>query len=345
MKRIILFNFESDQNSQALAFALDWVNEIAKNVDKLYVISLRCGDYSVNDNVEVHCIGQNKKNKLQTIFTIWKILKQIHNKDKNIHGYFVHMAHYFVPLIYPFAKFYNQKIVLWYAHKAVTFSLKVADFFTNVAVASTLLGYQVNSNKLKVIGQGIDTEKFNLNSVSRERFKNCVVVGRISKIKNIDYIIKVFVSLQREDIFLYIVGDALSSSDITYFKDIKESIPLKFKDNIIFKGSIPFEDLPELYCDMDLAINLSDTGSLDKAIIEPMSMGIPVITSNDSAKEIFPHLDGEGVYLLDNKEELKEELKDVLESDRSIDKEALREEIVQKHSLENLAKKIVGEFK
>ena len=36
-------------------------NQIAKNVEKLYVISLRCGDYSVLNNVDVYCIEQNIK--------------------------------------------------------------------------------------------------------------------------------------------------------------------------------------------------------------------------------------------------------------------------------------------
>ena len=105
---LVLFNFEMDKDSKALAFAIDWVNEISKNVDKLYVVSLRCKEYKVRENVEVFCINQDKKNRFQTILSIWKVLKQIH-KSK-IDGYFVHMAHYFVPIIYPFAKYYNQKI-------------------------------------------------------------------------------------------------------------------------------------------------------------------------------------------------------------------------------------------
>ena len=96
---------------------------------------------------------------------------------------------------------------------------------------------------------------------------------------------------------------------------------------------------------MDLAINISDTGSLDKTIIEPMAMGIPVITSNDSAKEIFTHINEKGIYLLKDKNELKDVLQNLVKKDLDFDREGLREEIVQNHSLEKLAKKIVGFFR
>ena len=342
---LILFNFESNKNSQALAFALDWINEISKNVDKLYVVSLRCGEYKVDDNVEVYCINQDKKSRIQTIFSICRTLKEIHKKDKNIDGYFVHMAHYFVPIIYPFAKIFNQKTVLWYAHKSVPISLRIANFFTDIAVASTPVGYQINTDKLKIIGQGIDTNKFKFKHDFRNKIKNIVTVGRISKVKNVDMIVEAFLSLKRDDIYLYIVGDALAGDDKSYLEGIKKTIPKEYEKNIIFTGSISFDKLPEIYSDIDLSINISDTGSLDKTIIEPMAMGIPIITSNDSAKQIFSHLDNHGVYLLDTKDKLSSILKDIVEKKCDFDRVQLREEIVQNHSLEKLAKKIVREFR
>lgn len=174
---LIIFNYESNMDSR-FSFALDWINEISKNVSKVYVVSLRCGKYKVNDNVEIYCVGQDKKSRLQTILSIWKILDKIHKQDKNINGYFVHMAHYFVPLIYPFSVYFSQKIVLWYAHKSVPLSLQIANFFTDVAVASTSIGYQIKTDKLKIIGQGIDTTKrFLLKSLLMKKLKILYLLG------------------------------------------------------------------------------------------------------------------------------------------------------------------------
>jgi len=334
--KLVLFNFEMDQKSQALAFAIDWINEIAKNIDKLYVVSLRCKEYKVRHNVEVICIKQDKKNKLQTILSIWKALKYIHKKDR-VDGYFVHMAHYFVPIIYPFAKFYNQKIVLWYAHKSVTISLKIANFFTDIVVTSTKQGYRIKTNKLKILSQGIDTNKFNFKN-QHKNIKNIAVIGRISRIKNVKEIVESFTKLDNDDLKLYIVGDIMG--DKTYLKEIREVA----NNNVVFVGSIPFNRLHEFYKNIDLTINLSDTGSLDKVIVESMAMGIPVITSNESAKELFKHLDNKGVFLID-KSQLKEKLNFILNHQDLINNDSLRKEIIHNHSLNNLIKKIIGEFK
>jgi len=342
---LILFNFESNKNSQALAFALDWVDAIAKNIDKLYVVSLRCKDFQVANNVEVHCINQDKKNRIETIFSIWKTLYKIHKKDKNIDGYFVHMAHYFVPIIYPFAKYFNQKIVLWYAHKSTPFSLKIAGTLANKIFSISSKSMRLQTNKFEPIGHGIDTKnRFILKDNFRNKIKNIVTVGRISKVKNTHLIIEEFLKLNRDDLYLYVVGDTLTQDDKLYFDKIKNLIPKDKNKNIIFTGSISFENIINIYNNIDLAVNLGD-GALDKAIIEPMAMGIPVITSNDSAKEIFTHLDGSGVYLLNNKDELKNILEFLVDKELNFNKDTLRAEIVNNHSLNRLAKKIIDEFK
>jgi len=339
---LILFNFESNKNSQALAFALDWVNEIAKNVDKLYVVSLRCGEYEVGENVEVFCLGQDKKNKIETIWSIFKTLTLIHKKDKNIQGYFVHMAHYFVPFIYPFSLFFRKKIILWYAHKSTPLTLKLAVLLVDKIVSISSKSMLLKTDKFQAIGHGIDTTKrFIFKKKFSKDIKNIVTVGRISKVKNTYEIVKAFLDLKRDDLLLYIVGDILGEDDKRYLQKIQQIISSSSQNKVVFTGKIPFHEIKGIYEEVDLAINLGD-GALDKAIIEPMAMGIPVITSNDSAKEIFSHLDGKGVFLT-KKEGVKQTLQKVLEQ-KNFDRELLRQEIVQNHSLKKLAKRIVDEF-
>lgn len=343
--KLIVFNYESNSNSR-FSFALDWINELAKNVDKLYVISLRCGCYEETPfNVEIHCINQDKKNRIQTIFGIWKSVREIHQKDKTIDGYFIHMAHYFVPLVYPFAKFHGQKMLMWKAHKSVTPLVKVSEKLIDKIYTVSPASFRVDSKKVSYVGHGVDTvNKFLLKKIFKNEVKKIITVGRISKTKNIDLIVQAFIQIAREDIFLYIVGDLNDDANKEYINYIRSLIPESLKQNIIFTGLINFSKLPELYNSMDLAINLSDTGSLDKAIIEPMAMGIPIITSNDSAKELFYHLKDKGVFLIE-KEQLTKNLENVITNATNIDRNSLRNEIVQNHSLQNLAKKIVSEFK
>jgi glycosyltransferase involved in cell wall biosynthesis len=341
-KNLVIFCYELNENSSALGFTIDWVNEISKHVKKIHVVALRCGSYSVNSNVEVFCIKQNKKNKINTIFSIWKSLYLIHGRNKKIGGYFVHMAHYFVILIFPFAKFFRQKIVMWKAHKSTPVLLKIADKIVDEVVSSTSLGYRVKyTKKLNIVGQGIDTEKFKLKVNFGENIRNIATIGRISKSKNTASIVKAFILLNRVDLFLYVVGDSDNSK---YLEDVLKIIPECLRDNVIFTGVIKYKDLPKFYNDIDLTINLGGTGSLDKAIVESMSMGIPVVTSNESAKSIFQHLGNYGVFLLKDNKNLHSKLTEIINNNQYVNHEKIREEVIINHSLENLSKKILAFF-
>jgi glycosyltransferase involved in cell wall biosynthesis len=343
MKNIIIFNYEMNENSKVLAFCIDWVNAISKYFDKIFVITLRKGKFIVNSNVEVFSLDSDKVNRFNQINRLYKILFILH-KNYKINGYFVHMAHKFVPLIYPFAKYYNKKVVLWYAHKSIPFDLKVAVRLSDKIFSVSPKSMRLNFDKVEYIGHGIDTEKrFSLKENFNSIIKNIVTVGRISKVKNTDLIVKSFLELNDKDKFLYIVGDAITKEDKLYLDKIKKIIPKERKNNIIFLGSINFDEIVDVYKNMDLSINLSDTGSLDKAIIESMAMGIPVITSNDSAKELFKHLNNKGVFLI-NKYKLGVKLKELVNNKLQFDPLMLREEVEKNHSLNRLVQIIIKEF-
>lgn len=143
---------------------------------------------------------------------------------------------------------------------------------------------------------------------------------------------------------MYIVGDSVTLEDKEYLEKIKSNIPKQLENNVIFTGSVAFSELSTTYKDMDLAINISDTGSLDKAIIEPMAMGIPIITSNDSARELFDHLDEQGIYLIKHKNDLEFILQKVINENGYFNRTRLSDEIVNNHSLSKLSKKIVDSF-
>ncbi|MEK7522407.1 MAG: glycosyltransferase, partial [Patescibacteria group bacterium] len=57
---------------------------------------------------------------------------------------------------------------------------------------------------------------------------------------------------------------------------------------IEFVGPIPNKNIVEFYQSGDLFVNLSDTGSLDKAVLEAMACGLKVLTSNEAFKNIVP---------------------------------------------------------
>ena len=91
------------------------------------------------------------------------------------------------------------------------------------------------------------------------------------------------------DFELLIVGSPSSDLDKAYLVSLKEiSSELVLKNKIIFKPSVPNYKAFEIYNSTRIFINLTPTGSFDKAILEAMACEIPVLVSNKTLLSIFP---------------------------------------------------------
>ena len=105
-----------------------------------------------------------------------------------------------------------------------------------------------------------------------------------------------------------------------------------------FSAGVPHNDLPAIYQDSDLLVNLSQTGSIDKMVLEGMASGCLVLTCNEAFKPILP-----GKYLFEKKnpQDLAEKIVDLM----AAPKDGNLREIVQKyHNLDDLIEKICQRF-
>ncbi len=109
-------------------------------------------------------------------------------------------------------------------------------------------------------------------------------------------------------------------------------------DRVHFLGKVSHQKTPELYRDADILINLSDTGSIDKVVLEAMASGTKVLTSNGAFKEIL----ADRYKTPKNKTELVDHIKTLLSSPK--DKE-LREFVQNNHNLKALIPKILDILK
>ena len=330
---------EMDRNSKVLSHCIDWVNNISEHFEKVFVITVKSKAYTVNSNVKVYSIERDRKSRLQSIIRLFKILFKIHKKNK-IDGYFVHMATYFVPFLFPLKMFFKIPLLFWYAHSSITIALRLATLFSDKIFSPSKESFKLKTNKIVFTGHGINTDIFQLKSNKKCQFQKFAVFGRISNTKNIHIMINTFDKLRQLGIHLTIIGEPLTKNDQIYF----ERLFIRTYSNISYKKNIPKQNIINEYSKYDLIINLSDTGSLDKVIIEPMSMGIPVLTSNKSAHELFAHLNGKGVFLT-TKENFENDLKKIIKEKPAIKPDLLRKEITENHSIKKLSKKIADYFK
>lgn len=355
MKNNILITTQVlDVQDPLLGFFTEWVREFAKQYDHVTVICLKKGTYALPDNVKVLSLGKEQGvgrwGYVQRFFTyIWR-------ERKNYDTVFVHMNQIYVILGGLLWRMMGKKISLWYAHGHVPFSLRIATLLTHMCFASTPSGFKLKTHKLKIVGQGIDVNFFTpidavRNKTPHEIDFRLLTVGRISDVKRIKESIEIVERLIAEtatkNIQYNIIGIPGLGIQREYYKECVDMVKEKgLGKHIHFLGGMnQIGILPELQ-QTDVFLNISLTGSLDKAILEAMSVGVIVVSSNESfVKLLPPHLEWLGVRSdLSNVKETVQKIENMSNEERGIIGQDLRGIVVRDHQLAGLVGNIKREL-
>jgi len=270
-----------------------------------------------------------------------------------VDGVFFHMCPEYVLGAHLLPKIFRKKTLLWYTHKSFNWKLKLAEKLTDKIFTASKESFRLPSKKVEVTGHGIDTEKFKVQSSkfkSNENSKFRIIsVGRISPVKNYEIMINMAEILKNKDFSaqggsalgweIKIAGAPILENDKKYFEKLKNLIKEKKLDDIVeFVGPISNKDIAEFYQGGDLFINLSDTGSLDKAVLEAMACGLKILTSNEAFKYILP----EENFTKNESKEVAEKTENLSKSEKNY---SLVEYVDKNHGLDNLAEKIIKQFR
>lgn len=332
-----------DQNYDVLGFFVEWIAGFSKKFEKVTVICLKMGEYDLPNNVKVLSLGKEKS--VSKLSYLWNFYKYIWQERNNYDAVFVHNNPRYILLGWPIWKIFNKKISLWYAHGYAPLMLKIADKLVNIAFTSTEEGYRLNNNKLKIVGQGIDTELFRPNSKLEIRNSNLikiVSVGRISPSKDYETLIGAIKLLADENIYVEIAGQPAIKSDEDYLTKLNTKTKENgLTDRFALTGPIANKELPKFLQSADIFVNMSHTGSLDKAVLEAMACGLPVLTCNEALRGVLGPYADELMYPTENHERLANGLRRlILMSDRERKELGLklRDFVVKNHSLPELIK-------
>lgn len=163
------------------------------------------------------------------------------------------------------------------------------------------------ADKVSVINNGVDIEKFNVNKIKAE---NEVDIFNKSSSKKVGYIgtISVWMDIElissiakeRSDLDFYFIGPVEEGTDISMLKDIK---------NIYFVATQPYESVPNILNKLDVAMMpFRDTDLVRSVnpvkIYEYLSLAKPVIALRYSETEKF----GDLIYTYSTVEQFKDKL-------------------------------------
>jgi glycosyltransferase involved in cell wall biosynthesis len=350
--KLLIVTRKIDIKDERVSFFTDWILEFAKHLDQLYIICQEKGNTTnLSDNITIKSLGKEKgRNKLFQLIAFYFFLFKFINKTD---GVFTHMMPIYSILVGPWCKLFNKKLIQWYTHKNVNWKLKLANFWVNGFISANSESFRLKTKKpVYIFGHGINLKRFTIHD---SRFTNnkftILSVGRVSPTKNIDTLITVAEKINlnhpelRDKILFQIIGAPALKTDEKYYLELIKTVKEKNLNNLIdFLGPLPYADILEHYANCDLFINLSETGSLDKVVLEAMASKKIVLTSNEAFKNIVPEI----LFLKNNDPELLlkkiQEILALSTEQKTELQNLLFQEVEQNHNLENLVKKIIKVF-
>ena len=359
--RLLVFNLVTDADDPVLGFTTIWINGLAARCEAVDVITMKMGRLAVASNVRVYSVGKEKGyNEARRAFEFYRILLGL-LRQHHYEACFAHMMQLFAVMGAPVLKLYHVPITLWYAHKATGRVLQLAEKLVDHVVTSTVEGFRLPSKKVQIIGQGIDTGLFKPENphplppspLRREGEKDftLISVGRIAPVKRLEIIIAAVKALREQglmDVRLILVGE-VAPSDAAYGERLRQMVAVdQLNDAVTFAGGMPYEAVVREYQLADVMVNMSATGSMDKAVLEAMACGLPVVTANESFKSLLtPWLDL--LYIPPESPEVLpvrlKQLAAMSSSEHASLGAALRQLVVEQHSMQHLTDQLMTIFK
>ncbi|MCR6629431.1 MAG: glycosyltransferase family 4 protein [Magnetospirillum sp.] len=353
MSNLLLFNLRTDADDDVLGFTTAWINALARRFDNVHVITMSAGRLAVAANVTVHSLGREKgysefRRALIFYRLLWSVLR-----SGRIDACFAHMNPLFVLMGWPLLAAWRVPVVLWYAHGTVSRVARWCIPLVRTVVTSSSSGFPVATPKRQVIGQGIDTEVFRPDpgdDGGREAF-TVLAVGRLSPVKRLDLTLRA-VALVRPHVAalrVVIVGGPASDKDEAEVRRLHAlAEQLGLADAVEFRGKMPFPQVRATYALADVYVNTSETGSMDKTVLEAMSMGVPALTSNPAFGDaLLGELGRQVLVAHGDVDALAARLRQLAEMSPQARRELgrrQREMVVADHGLDALAAKITAQL-
>ncbi len=340
--RLLFICYEMDQDSPVLAWSARVAEELASRTQQLVVLTEKVGRVPSVPNMVVEEMPRRPLGIPRRLGSGFLILPQVERliKKYNCDACFIHMAHRWAYRFWPAFKRHNLPVVMWYAHGAVNWHLKLALAAVDAAVTSTPEGLRLPSPKVHVIGQGIDAQLFSP-PAARTPLPEVVSVGRLSPRKRPMLAVDALAALRAQDPTtpwrLKLVGPCLGAADEAHLKEVQQHITaLGLEAAVDITGPLTQAQTVDLYKTARLHLNVSQTGSMDKTVLESLACGCPVVTTNE-AFQAMPEIFCPSSAAADL-------AKALLTAQDRLSPEAARALVTGRHDLAHWANEVMGLF-
>lgn len=276
-----------DRDDPVQAGTIRWIKALAdeERVDRVTVLALRTGRHELPPGVEVRRFG--RASRLGGLAAFYRALASVSRQRPDF--FFVYQGGPYPLLLLPFKLLMGIPIVQWKAHPVINRAMAFyARWCDDLILTSAPTAFPMDLAKVRVVGQGIDTERFR--PEEQPRLGDLIAVSRIAPRKRIDQMIRAVAHANRTYGTGYtfnVYGPTLPGNE-AHAGDLEALIDqLEARDWVALRGPVSQEQLPELLNGHRACLNFS-AGAVDRSSVEAMACGLPVVSTNDSIAEILP---------------------------------------------------------
>lgn len=313
-----------DHEDPVLGFVIRWIKEFVSQGVKLTVFARKLKSRDLPASVTGLDLGQPK---IRRILKLWYCSIK-HRKDYDV--VLVHMTPEILVLGWPIWALLGKRVYLWYMHRSVTWWLKAALWMSRKTFTGSDLSLRVDTPKKVVVGHGIDTEQFKPLDVQRR--PEVLWISRIQPRKKLEDSLAFMAAFKAQypDVpcIMRVIGTAEGHED--YLEAMhQEASRLGIVEQVEFEGPVQHDELPRIFASAAVFISNSQTGSIDKVVLESLACGTPVLAIGEE----YHDLAGVTNLAAENaREELKECLVGLQTSTEA------RDGVISGHDLKRLIK-------
>jgi glycosyltransferase involved in cell wall biosynthesis len=281
-KRLLICVQAVDLDDPLMGFFVTWLEEAAKSFERITVLALRVGRYTLPESVTVVPLRANGSHS--KIGVICRLLKEVWLRRGAYDAVFVRGDPQYILLAGWLWRLLGKRIVFWYAHWKVRAAAVLASRIAHLTVTSVKTAFEHSAVNAIPIGQNVDHRRFLPRVAPNPGPFQCLAFGSVRPIKRIDYAVLAFLQAEgeRAGATLTIVGPRTDAVYEALLKDLA-----KGHSTIHWDEGVAYDQVPGLLAKYDLTINACP-GSLDKVILEAMMSGQVVIASTDGILDWLP---------------------------------------------------------
>lgn len=343
--RWIMTTRKLDPDDDRAGFVMRWIETLAARLDHLDVICQETANPPLPENVRAHSLGKEVgKGRTEQA---WRLSQFFRYLLPQADGVFCHMIPRYAIFAAPWTTRYHKPLVLWYTHRQLSRELRLAAALATHIVTASPSSFPLPSDKVHVVGHGIETTLFPL--ADGEDYPPSIIhVARLSRIKGQDRLLRAVSRLagwgDAGPFRVHIVGGPVENEPDYPTELDTLTRQLDPEPPVTFTGPLARPVLAAVVEDCAIAVNLSPPGLFDKAALETMLAGKPTLVMNT---DFLPVL-GDAADLLylphdADDDQLAERLAYLLAmgpQERAILGQELRERVIGEHSLGTLMDRI-----